>query len=131
MSDETKMDAEDINELRRIQTEMNKCYQRAKETEKQMDWHIWNDMLEVWYSKCADSGEGLLRTIDALTAERDAARAELATLRDRLTKIADENIRIYDEYVSVGNDQDDVSVAAWGAAGWELRAALGESEGTE
>lgn len=69
--------------------------------------------------------------IDRLTAERDAARAELAKLRERLTKIADENETIYRDHTSVGNDADDTWAAAWGAAGRELRVALGESEVTD
>lgn len=70
--------------------------------------------------------------INRLTAERDAARKELAELTDRLTKIADENETICREHTSVGNDQDDAWVSAWGAAGKELREALnGESKAAE
>lgn len=72
------------------------------------------------------------RELDRLTAERDAARKDLADLRARLTKIADENETICREHTSVGNDQDDAWVSAWGAAGKELREALGlESEAAE
>ena len=79
--------------------------------------------------KCAVA---IRRELDRLTDERDAARAAHAELIARLTKLADDNIRYYEEHVSLGDDMDDVSAAAWGAAGRELREAIApESEAPE
>ncbi len=104
MNDEQRIDAEDIKELRRIQTDLNKCYQRAKETESNIDWGIWNDMLELWYSRCADSGDGLLRTIDRLAAGLDAARAETAKLREACEKTLTIAADMEEEFDNLGYD---------------------------
>jgi len=65
-----------------------------------------------------------LRTIDRLTAERDAARAENVRLREAFDELAATNIAIYDGHVSVGQTEDDVTASVWGAAGREIRAIL-------
>jgi len=61
---------------------------------------------------------------DAQTA-KDTASLSAADLWARLTKLADENIRLDNEHESFGSMEDDIIATTWGAAGKELREALG------
>jgi hypothetical protein len=74
------------------------------------------------------SEPSVIRTIDALTAERDAARAELATLREKIASVE----RLAEQLERDQNDmtRDPITRLRYVVAALAIRAALGESEAT-